>query len=193
MRGSGSKSGNPCAKLIARSGPCSERFRRVISRMTDSVNDSALCESRMLVPGISSLQDEVGARARVAAGRSLEASFPPAADAARPSRLRVEIEHVGAAEKADHLAAADHRHAPYTLADQKPRRLVDAGLLRDRDDARAHDLARSLSLLGEDVGLGDDADDVPFVRDDRRARDVLGAKRLRDLLDGGVLAKRDHV
>src|SRR5690349_644732 len=113
MRESGSKSGNPCAKLIARSGPCIARLRRVISRMTDSVNDSALCESRMLVPVISSPQNEVVARARVAAHRPLETALPPAADAARPSRLRVEIENVRAAEEANHLAPADHRHAPY--------------------------------------------------------------------------------
>src|SRR5690242_5093037 len=193
MRESGSKSGNPCAKLIARSGPCSERLRRVISRMTDSVNDSALCESRMLVPGISSLQDEVGARARVAAHRSLEASLPPPADAACPPRLGVEVEHVGAAEEADHLAPTDDRHAPDALSDQESSGLVDAGLLRDRDDAWAHDLARRLSLLGENVGFGDDAHDVAFVGDHRRARDVLGAQRPGDLLDRRVLTKRDHV
>src|SRR5260370_32527417 len=117
----------------------------------------------MLVPGISALQDEVGARAGVTARGSLEAALPPAADAARPSRLRVEIENVRAAEKADHLAAADHRHAAYALADKKPRRLVDAGLLRDRDDSGAHDLARGLALLGEDIGLGDDPADVTLV------------------------------
>ena len=37
------KSGNPCERLIA---PCAFA-RRVISRITDSVNDEARCDGRM--------------------------------------------------------------------------------------------------------------------------------------------------
>src|SRR2546428_6251414 len=175
MRGSGSKSGNPCAKLTALSGPCRARLRRVISRMTDSVK---LCDvsdrpSDLLVSGIGKLQLQDGARAREAAHRALQASLPPTADVAGPARLGEEVEDVGPAEKPDHLAAPDHRHAAYALADEQPGRLVDPGFLRDRYDARAHDVARGLALLGEDVGLGHDADDVTFIGDDRRPGDAL--------------------
>jgi len=45
ISGGGSKSGKPCAKLIARSGPCRARLTRVISRMTDSVKLLALALS----------------------------------------------------------------------------------------------------------------------------------------------------
>src|SRR5439155_12269169 len=70
---------------------------------------------------------------------------------------------------------------------------VDPGLLGDGDDAWAHDVARGLAFLGEDVRLGDDADDMAFTRDDGRAGDALRQERARDLIDGRVLAERDHV
>src|SRR5438477_16716 len=192
---SGSKSGNPWAKLIARSGPCRARLRRVISRMTDSVKLSAFSERPIedLVSGISTLQVQLGARARVAARGPFQAPLPPAADRARPPRLGEEVEHVGAAEEADHLAAPDDRHAADAFADEQPRRLVDSGLLGDGDDARAHDVARDLSLLGEDVRLGNYADDVTLVGDDRRTRDALRQERGGDLVHRCVFAKRDHV
>src|SRR5690348_3661094 len=191
IRGSGSKSGKPCAKLTALSGPCRARFRRVISRMTDSVKLCALSES--LMSGISALQDEFGARARKAARRPLEASLPPTTHAAGPPRLGEEIEHVGAAQQSDHLAAADDRHAPNALADQQSGRFIDSRFLGDGDDARAHDVARGLAFLGEDVGLGDDADDMAFVRDHGRPGDALLGQRGGDLFDRRVFAERDHV
>src|SRR5712692_9522669 len=190
--GSGSKSGKPCAKLTAFSGPLSCKLSRVISRMTDSVKLWAFSESRS-VSRIGTLQAKLRAGARVASRRPLEAALPPPAHRARPARRGEEIEHVGPAEEADHLAAPDHGDAPDALADQEPRRLVDPGLLCDRDHTRAHDLARRLALLGEDVRLGHDPHDVAFARDHRRARDALGDERRRDLLDRRVLAKRDHV
>src|SRR5438094_7882847 len=195
MRASGAKSGTPCAKLTAFAGPCSARLRRVISRMTDSVKLCAFSDRPIddLVSGIGTLQLQVGARGREAPHRALQAALPPAANVAGPARLGEEIEHVGPAEESDHLAAPDHRHAAYALADEKPGRLVDPGFLGDRDDARTHDLARGLSLLREDVRLGDDADHVALVGDDRRTRDPLRRERARDLLDGRVLAKRDNV
>src|SRR5262249_22763319 len=196
IRGSGSKSGKPWAKLTAFSGPCSARLSRVISRMTDSVKLFALRDCRgavELVSGIGALQMEVGARAGEAALRALQASLPPAADVARPSRLGEEVQHVGPAEQPDHLSAPDHRHPADALPDQKPRRLVDAGLLGDRDDAWAHDVARGLAPLGEDVGLGDDAHHVALSGDHGSARDVLRAQDAGDLVDGCVLAERDHV
>src|SRR6059036_2977160 len=196
MRGSGSKSGNPWAKLTASSGPWSARLRRVISRITDSVKLWAFSDWRIAAPsmsGISPLQAKVGARAREALWRPLETSLPPAADLAGPARLGEEVEDVGPAQEADHLAPADHGHAAYALADQQPRRFVDPGLLGDGDDPRAHDVARRLAPLGEDVGLGDDADDVTFVGDHGGAGDVLGRQRGGDLVDRRVFAKRDHV
>src|SRR5213594_1449533 len=196
MRGSGSKSGNPWAKLTALSGPWSARLRRVISRITDSVKLWAFSDWRIAAPsmsGISPLQAKVGARAREALWRPLETSLPPAADLAGPARLGEEVEDVGPAQEADHLAPADHGHAAYALADQQPRRLVDPGLLGDGDDSRTHDVARRLAPLGEDVGLGDDADDVTFVGDHGGAGDVLGRQRGGDLVDRRVFAKRDHV
>src|SRR5438445_763736 len=72
-------------------------------------------------------------------------------------------------------------------------RLVDARLLRDRDDTRAHDVARDLSLLGEDIRLRNDADHMTFIGDNGRARDALGDQGAGDLLDRRVLAKSDHV
>src|SRR5690348_6558275 len=94
MRESGSKSGNPCAKLTARCGPCRARFRRVISRMTDSVKLWAFRETGVLVSRIGSLQAQVGARARVAAHWALEAALPPTAHVALPACLGEEVEHV---------------------------------------------------------------------------------------------------
>src|SRR5438445_112392 len=163
--------------------------------MTDSVKLSAFSERPIedLVSGISALQVQLGARARVAARGPFQAPLPPAADRTRPPRLGEEVEHVGAAEEADHLAAPYDRHAADSFADEQPRRLVDPGLLGDGDDARAHDVARDLSLLGEDVRLGNDADDVTLVGDDRRTRDALRQERGGDLVHRCVFAKRDHV
>src|SRR5581483_2634931 len=195
MRGSVSKSGKPCAKLIARSGPLSERLRRVISRMTDSVKLSAFSERRAKasVSRIRALQVDVGARAREAALGALESALPAPAHRARPARLCEEIEDVRTAEETDHLAPLDDGHAADALAGEKPGSLVDARVLGDRDDVRAHDVARQLALLGEHVDLGDDADHESISADDRRAGDALGRERLRDLLDGRVLSKRDDV
>src|SRR5205823_3359290 len=139
-RASVSKSGKPCAKLTAFCGPCIARFRRVISRMTDSVKLWAFRETSpaALVSGIGALQPQVDARAGVAARRTLQASLPPAAHVARPARLGEEVEHIGAAQQADHLAPANYRHAPDALADQKTRGLVDASLLGHGDDTLAH-------------------------------------------------------
>src|SRR5260370_17728754 len=108
--------------------------------MTDSLKLSAFRDSRIdeSVPGIGALQVEVGARARVATRRTVEAALPPAADVARPPGFGEEVEHVGPAQQADHLAAPDHRYAPAPFADQEPRRLVDAGFLADRDDPPTH-------------------------------------------------------
>src|ERR1700682_5508737 len=194
MRSSVLKSGNPWAKFTALSAPLSCRFSRVISRMTDSVKLCAFSESRIgSVSWISPLQLEVGARARVAAHGPLQAALPPAADLARPSRLGEEVEHVRAAQQADHLAAFDHRHPPYALADQQSRGLVDPRLLGDGHDTLAHDVARHLAFLREHVGLRDDADHVPFAGHDGRARDSLGDQSRRDLFDWRVLTERDHV
>src|SRR5712692_2820872 len=155
MRGSGSKSGKPCAKLTALSGPLSARFSRVISRITDSVKLCAFRDRPIVfsVSGIGALQVKLGARAGKASCRALEAALPPPADVAGPARLGEEIEHIGSAQQTDHLAAPDPRHATDPLPDQKARRLVDAGFLGDRDDARTHDVARDLTFLGEDVRL----------------------------------------
>src|SRR5437868_10284193 len=122
MRESVSKSGKPCAKLTAFSGPCSARLSRVISRITDSVKLCAFSERRTgSVSRIGPLQVQGGARAGVAACGTLETPLPPAADIARPPRLGEEVQHVGATQEADHLAAPDHRHSPDALADEKPR------------------------------------------------------------------------
>src|SRR6266849_7706713 len=173
MRGSVSKSGNPCAKLTALSGPFSARLSRVISRMTDSVKLCALSErtAEFSVPGIGSLQVEGGAGAGEATRGTLETALPPAAHVAGPACLGEEVEHVRATQQSGHLAASDHGHAADALADEKARRLVDACFFGDRDDARAHDVARGLAFLGEDVSLGDDADHVAFRGDDRRTSD----------------------
>src|SRR6266851_5618804 len=94
------------------------------------------------VPRIGALQADVGARTRMAALRHLQSALPASADAAGPARGREEVEHVRAAQQADHLAALDDRHAPNTFTDEKPRRLVYARVLADGDDVRAHDVAR---------------------------------------------------
>src|SRR4029077_13318872 len=114
MRGSVSKSGKPWAKLIARSGPLSSRFCRVISRMTDSAKLCALSESLTAgsVARVGALQVNIRARAREALLGPLEAPVPAAAHIARPARLGEEIQDVGAAEQANHLAALDHRYPP---------------------------------------------------------------------------------
>src|ERR1700681_205866 len=192
IRASVLKSGNPWAKLTARSGPLICMFSRVISRMTDSVKLWAFIE-RWLMPRIGALQVEVRARARVAALGFVEAALPPPAHVARPPRLGKKLEDVRAAEQPDHLAVADHRYTADPLPDQQSRGLVDAGVLGDRDDTRAHDVARDLALLREHVGLGDDADHVSLRRHDRRAGDALGRKRRRDLIERLVLVERDHV
>src|SRR6266849_6756758 len=195
MRGSVSKSGKPWAKLIARSGPLSSRFCRVISRMTDSAKLSAFSDSRAagLVPRIPSLQADVGARARKASLGPLEPALPSAAHVARPARLGEEVEHVRAAQEADHLSALDDGHTPDALAGHQPCRLVDACVLGDRDHIRAHDVARERTLLGEDVDLRDDADDEAIARQHRRAGDSLARQRLRDLLDRRVFFEGDDV
>src|SRR4029077_4481814 len=143
MRSSVLKSGNPWGKFTARSGPFSSRFKRVISRMTDSVKLWALSERRLMA-GIGALQVEIGARARVAALGFLQAALPPPAYVARPPRLGEKLEHVRAAEQADHLSAFDHRDAPDPLADQQPRGFIDSRVLADGDHPRAHDVARHL-------------------------------------------------
>src|ERR1700687_1464005 len=149
IRESVAKSGKPCAKLMARSGPLSARFKRVISRMTDSVMLWAFNDRRLvrLVPRICALQVDISARARVTALRHLQPALPAPADIAGPARAREEVEHVGTAHQADHLSVFYHRHPPDSLADEKSRRLVDAGVLADRDDVRAADVPRGLSLL----------------------------------------------
>src|SRR5579859_290279 len=195
MRGSVSKSGKPWAKLIARSGPLSSRFCRVISRMTDSAKLSAFSDSRAagLVPRIRSLQVDVGARAREASFGPLEPPLPAPAYIAGPAGLGEEVEHVRAAEQADHLSTLDDWHTPDALAREQPRGLVDACVFGDRDHVLAHDVARERTLLGEDVDLGDDADDESIARHHRRAGDVLARQRLRDLVDRRVFSEGDDV
>src|SRR5258708_36058937 len=192
MRGSVLKSGKPWGKLTGFSGAVSRRFSCVISRMTDSVKLWGFSESRS-VSRVGALQLQVEARTRVAALGLLEAALPPAAHLARPPGPREEVEHVGAAQQADHLAAFDHRNAPDAFADEEACRLVDAGLLRDRDHTRAHDVAGNLALLREHVGLGDDPDHVPLAGHDGGAGDVLGEERLRNLVHRRRPAQRDHV
>src|SRR5450759_207598 len=192
IRASVLKSGNPWAKFTARFGPFSWRFKRVISRMTDSVKLWAFSERR-LMPRVRPLQVEIRARARVASLRLFEAALPPPAYVARPACFGEELQHVRAAEQADHLAVPDDRHAANPLSDQQARGFVDAGVFADGDHAFAHDVARHLALLREHVGLGDDADHVPLGAHDRRAGDPLRRKRRRDLIEGRVLAECDHV
>src|SRR6202011_373435 len=195
IRGSVSKSGKPCAKFTARSGPFRARFNRVISRMTDSVKLCAFSDSRVerLVSRIGPLQVDVGARARVTALRHLQPALPAPANIAGPARAGEEFEYVGSTQQADHLAVLDHGNPPDALSNQEPRGLVDAGVFADRDDVRAHDVARDLALLREHVYLGDDSGHVPVGCDHRRPRDPLGGERCRDLIDRCVLAKGDHV
>src|SRR2546423_4147489 len=164
--------------------------------MTDSVKLWAFSETPMtecLVSGIGTLQAKVGARARIASRRALEVPLPPSAHLAGPPRLGEKVEHVGAAQQADHLAAPDHRDAPDSLADQKAGGLVDARLFSHRDHARAHDVPGGLPALGKHSRLRDDPRDMAFVRESRGAGDVLAREDARDLVDWCVLAKRDHV
>src|SRR5256885_4046734 len=163
--------------------------------MTDSVKLSAFSERRApeSVPRIRALQVDLGARAREAALGPLEAALPAPAHGARPAGLGEKVEDVRPAQQADHLAALDHRYAADALAGEQPGRLVDARVLGHRDHVRAHDVARELALLREDVHLGDDADDQTVARDHGRARDSFRGEGLRDLLNRCVLAKRDDV
>src|SRR5216684_8358540 len=176
IRGSVAKSGKPWAKLTARSGPLSARFNRVISLMTDSVKLCAFSDSRRdieLMPRIAPHEVDVRAGARIAPLRHLEPALPSPAHVAGPARRGEKIENIRAAEQADHLAPLDDGHAPDALADQQPRRLVDARVLADGDHVRAHDVARDLAFLGEDIHFGDDAAHVPIAADDWRTGDVL--------------------
>src|SRR5229473_761797 len=196
IRGSVAKSGKPWAKLTARSGPLSARFNRVISLMTDSVKLCAFSDSRRdieLMPRIAPHEVDVRAGARIAPLRHLEPALPSPAHVAGPARRGEKIENIRAAQQADHLAPLDDGHAPNPLADKEPRRLVDPGVLADCDDVRAHDVARDLSFLRENVHLGDDARHVPVAADDRRACDALARQSRRDLVDRCVLAEGDHV
>src|ERR1700704_6839658 len=197
MRPSVLKSGKPWAKFTARSAPFSSRFSRVISRMTDSVKLCAFSESRSCevfsVPGIGALQGEISARARIATVRFLQAALPPAAHLAGPSRLGKEVEHVRAAQEADHLATPDDRDASYPLPDEKSGGLVDPRLLGDRDHTLAHDVTRHFAFLRKHVGLGDDSDHVTFTGHAGRAGDPPRDQRAGDLIYRRVLSKRDHV
>src|SRR5260370_19187026 len=130
IRGSVWKSGKPCAKLMARSGPFRARFKRVISRMTDSVKLWAFSERRS-VARIRALQVDVGARAGMTAFRHLQPALPAPADVAGPARAPVQVRHVGTAQHADHLSMLDHRHPADALADEAARRPVDARVLPD--------------------------------------------------------------
>src|SRR5260370_24197095 len=143
-------------------------FKRVSSRMTDAVKLWAVRDSR-LVSRVGARQVQVRAGGGGGAFGSVEAARPPPAYLAGPPRLGEELEYVRAAQQTDHLAVADHRHAPDALADQQARGLVDAGVLADGDDALAHDVARHLALLRKHIRLGDDADHMPVSRHDLRA------------------------
>src|SRR6267378_460539 len=158
--GSVAKSGNPWAKLIALSGPLSCRLRRVISRMTDSVKLCAFSERRAVgsVARICALQSDVGAGAGKTPLRLLEPALPATANVASPAGGGEEIEHVRAAEQPHHLAPLDHRDATNLFADKEPRGLIDSRVLADCDHVLAHDVARDLALLGEDVHLRDNSD-----------------------------------
>src|SRR5438046_10647075 len=101
------------------------------------------------VPWIGALQAQVGAGARVAARQPLEVALPPTADVARPARLGEEVEDVGAAEEAHHLADENDQHAADTLADQESRRYIDARHLGDRDDAETQEDPRRIAALDE--------------------------------------------
>src|SRR6266849_5316887 len=125
------------------------RIRRSVSK---SVKLWTFSDSRS-VPRIGPLQANVRAGARMTSLRRLQSSLPAPANVAGPARGREEVEHIGTAQKADHLSALDDRHAAHVLADEEPRRLVDARVLADGDDVRAHDVARDLTLLGEDIDL----------------------------------------
>src|SRR5712692_2606982 len=100
---------------MARSGPLSARFKRVISRMTDSVKLWAFSDRRS-VARIGALQVDVGARAGMTALRHFQPALPAPADVAGPARAREEVKHVGTAQQADHLSVLDHRHPSDALA-----------------------------------------------------------------------------
>src|SRR6266446_3706156 len=100
--------------------------------MTDSVKLWAFSDKRRgieLVPRVAPHEVDVGARARIAPLRHLEPALPSPAHVAGPACRGEKIENIGAAEQADHLASLDDRHAPDALANQQPRRLVDASVL----------------------------------------------------------------
>src|SRR5438477_6148815 len=137
---------------MARSGPLRARFKRVISRMTDSVKLWAFSERRS-VARIGALQSDLRARTRITALRHLQPPFPAPTNIAGPACAGEELEHIRAAQQTHHLAALDHRHAPDALADEQAGRFVNASVFADGDDVRAHDVARHLALLGEDVDL----------------------------------------
>src|SRR5258705_3957597 len=103
----------------------------------------------------------------------LQAALPAPAHVAGPACGGKEVEDVRAAQQADHLAPLDDRDAPYALSNEQLRGLVDAGVRADRDDVLAHDVARDLSLLGEDVGLRHDPNHLTVRRDHRTAIDSL--------------------
>src|SRR2546428_13763283 len=101
--------------------------------MTDSVKLWAFSDRRS-VPRIGPFEAYVGAGTRVTALRHLKPALPTPANGAGPTRAREEVENVGAAQKPDHLAALDHRHAADALADEQPGRFLHNRVLADRDD-----------------------------------------------------------
>src|SRR6266851_2857710 len=123
IRGSVWKSGKPCAKLTARSGPFRARFKRVISRMTDSVKLWAFSERRS-VARIRALQ--------VADGDDVRAH-----DVARDfSLLRKDID---LGDDAGHMpVASDHRRAGDALRRQRRRDLLQRRVLAERDHVSRH-------------------------------------------------------
>src|SRR5919198_3814758 len=98
---------------MARSGPWSARFTRVISRMTDSAKLPALRLNRtlisLLLSRMRSLEREGGAGAGAAALGLLEAVLPLPAGRAGPDPRGEELQDVGAAEQPDQPALLEHR------------------------------------------------------------------------------------
>src|SRR5712692_3937173 len=125
--------------------------------------------------------------------RHLQPALPAPANAARPACAREEVEHVRAAQEANHLAVLYHRHPTDSLADEQPRCFVDSSVFADGDHVRAHDVARDLSLLGKHVNLRHDAGHVAVAADHRRTCDAFGRQSRRDLVHRSVLAEGDHV
>src|SRR5260370_8564244 len=121
--------------------------------MTDAGKLGAVSERRSGAR-IRALQVDVGARAGMTAFRHLQPALPAPADVAGPARAREEVQHVGTAQQADHLSMLDHRHPADALADEEARRLVDASVLADGDDWRAHHVAGNFSLLRQDTPSG---------------------------------------